>query len=67
MATGSRTLKLSILADVDQLKKSLAQGEKDAQGFGDKMGDVGKKVGAAFALAAAAAAAYAVKIGIDGV
>jgi hypothetical protein len=67
MATGSRTLKLSILADVDQLKKSLAQGEKDAQGFGDKIGDVGKKVGAAFALAAAAAAAYAVKIGIDGV
>lgn len=67
MATGSRTLKLSILADVDQLKKSLAQGEKDAQSFGDKMGDVGKKVGAAFALAAAAAAAYAVKIGIDGV
>ena len=67
MATGSRTLKLSILADVDQLKKSLAQGEKDTQSFGDKMGDVGKKVGAAFALAAAAAAAYAVKIGIDGV
>ena len=67
MATGSRTLKLSILADVDQLKKSLAQGEKDAQSFGDKMGDVGKKVGAAFALAAVAAAAYAVKIGIDGV
>jgi len=67
VATGSRTLKLSILADVDQLKKSLAQGEKDAQSFGDKMGDVGKKVGAAFALAAVAAAAYAVKIGIDGV
>lgn len=67
MATGSRTLKLSILADVDQLKKSLAQGEKDAQGFGDKMGDIGKKIGVAFAVAAAAAAAYAVKIGIDGV
>ena len=67
MAAGSRTLKLSILADVDQLKKSLAQGQNDAQSFGDKMGDIGKKVGAAFALAAAAAAAYAVKIGIDGV
>jgi hypothetical protein len=67
MATGSRTLKLSILADVDQLKKSLAQGEKDTQSFGDKMTNVGAKVGAAFALAAAAAAAYAVKIGIDGV
>jgi hypothetical protein len=67
MATGSRTLKLSILADVDQLKKSLAQGQNDAETFGSKMGDIGKKVGAAFALAAAAAAAYAVKIGIDGV
>jgi len=67
MATGSRTLKLSILADVDQLKKSLAQGEKDTQSFGDKMEGVGKKIGVAFAVAAAAAAAYAVKIGIDGV
>lgn len=67
MAAGSRTLKLTILGDVDQLKKSLSSGEKDVQSFGDKMGDVGKKVGAAFALAAAAAAAYAIKIGIDGV
>jgi len=67
MASGSRTLKLSILADVDQLKKSLAQGEKDTQSFGDKMEGVGKKIGVAFAVAAAAAAAYAVKIGIDGV
>ena len=67
MATGSRTLKLSILAETKQLTDGLKSAEKDVQGFGDKMGDVGKKVGAAFALAAAAAAAYAIKIGIDGV
>ena len=67
MATGSRTLKLSILAETKQLTDGLKSAEKDVQGFGDKMGDIGKKVGAAFALAAAAAAAYAIKIGIDGV
>lgn len=67
MATGSRTLKLSILGDVDNLNKSLKTAGKDVDTFGDKMGKVGKAVGAAFAAAAAAAAAYAVKIGIDGV
>ena len=67
MAGGSRTLKLTILGDVDQLKKSLNQGERDAQGFGNKMDEVGAKIGAAFKVAALAAAAYAVKIGIDGV
>jgi hypothetical protein len=67
MATGSRTLKLSILAETKQLSDGLKSAEKDVQSFGDKMGDIGKKVGAAFALAAVAAAAYAVKIGIDGV
>ena len=67
MATGSRTLKLAILAETKQLTSNLKSAEKDVQSFGDKMGDVGKKVGLAFAAAAAAAAAYAVKIGIDGV
>lgn len=64
---GSRTLKLTILGDVDNLNKSLKTAETDVDSFGTKMGDVGKKIGAAFAVAAAAAAAYAVKIGIDGV
>ena len=31
MATGNRTLKLSILADVDDLKKKLGQGEQEVQ------------------------------------
>jgi hypothetical protein len=64
---GSRTLKLSILGDVDNLNKSLKTATKDVETFGDKMGKVGKMVGAAFVAAAAAAGAYAVKIGIDGV
>jgi hypothetical protein len=64
---GSRTLKLSILGDVDNLNKSLKSATADVETFGDKMGKVGKAIGAAFVAAAAAAAAYAVKIGIDGV
>ena len=64
---GSRTLKLTILGDVDNLNKSLKTATKDVETFGDKMGKVGKMVGAAFVAAAAAAGAYAIKIGIEGV
>jgi len=67
MATGNRTLKLSILADVDELKKSLKTGENEVKGFSDKVSDFGKKAAAAFAVAAAAAAAYATKLAVDGV
>jgi hypothetical protein len=67
MATANRTLKLSILADVDELKKSLKTGETEVKGFSDKVGDFGKKAAAAFAIAAAAAAAYATKLAVDGV
>ena len=64
---GSRTLKLSILGDVDNLNKSLKTATKDVETFGDKMGKVGKVIGAAFVAAAAAAGAYAIKIGVEGV
>lgn len=64
---GSRTLKLSILGDVDNLNKSLKAASADVETFGDKMGKAGKAIGAAFAAAAVAAGAYAVKIGVDGV
>jgi len=64
---GSRTLKLSILADVDDLKKKLDSGSKEVEGFGGKMEKFGKVAAAAFAAAAAAAAAYAVKLAVDGV
>jgi len=67
MAGQSRTLKLSILADVDQLKKSLNTGSTEVEGFAGKLGGFAKKAGAAFAVAAAAAAAYAGTLLIDGV
>lgn len=59
MADGSRTLKLSILADVDNLKKGLTQAGDDTDSFGTKLGSFGAKAGAAFAAAGAAALAYA--------
>jgi hypothetical protein len=67
MASGSRTLKLSILADIDNLKKNLTEADKEVQGFGGKLEKFGKMAAAAFAAAAAAAVAYAGKLAIDGV
>jgi len=64
---GSRTLKLSILADIDNLKKNLTDGSQEVEGFGDKISDYGKKAGLAFAAAGAAAAVYAGKLLVDGV
>ena len=64
---GNRTLKLSILADVDDLRKKLNQGSDEVEGFGGKLGKFGKVAGAAFLAAGAAAAAYAGKLAIDGV
>lgn len=64
---GNRTLKLSILADVDDLNKKLKQANGDVESSASKLSDFGKKAGVAFAAAAAAAGAFAVKIGIDAV
>ena len=64
---GNRTLKLSILADIDGLKKGLAESDKEIEGFGGKLEKFGKVAAAAFAAAAAAAAAYAGKLAIEGV
>jgi len=64
---GNRTLKLSILGDVDDLKKKLGQGSDDVEGFGGKLEKFGKIAGAAFLAAGVAAAAYAGKLAIDGV
>jgi uncharacterized membrane protein YgcG len=57
----SRTLKLSILADVDQLKKSLGAADKSVGSSADKMRDFGKKAALALAAAGAAAVAFAAK------
>ena len=67
MATGNRTLKLSILADIDDLKKKLNQADNAVETNSNKMAEFGKKAAAAFAVAAAAAVAYAGKLAIDGV
>lgn len=65
--TGSRTLKLSILGDIDNLKKSLDQGTQEVSSFGDKITKFGKIASAAFIAAGVAAAAYAGKLLVDGV
>ena len=67
MAGLSRTLKLSILGDVDNLNKSLKSATKDVDTFGDKMTKAGKVAGAALAAATVAAGAFAIKIGVEAV
>jgi hypothetical protein len=67
MARDNRTLKLSILADIDDLKKKLDQADSTVQQSSNKIGEFGKKAAAAFAVAVAAAGAYATKLAIDGV
>jgi len=64
---GSRTLKLSILGDVDNLQKSLKAANADVEQSSSRMGDFSKKAGLAFAAAGVAAAAYAGKLLVDGV
>ena len=64
---GNRTLKLSILADVDDLLKKLKTSENGVDVSSSKLSDFGKKAGVAFAAAAAAAGAMAIKIGIEAV
>jgi hypothetical protein len=60
MATGNRTLKLSILADVDDLKKKLGEADKAVDTNATKISDFGKKAALAFAAVGAAATAFAV-------
>jgi hypothetical protein len=67
MAGQSRTLKLSILADVDQLKKSLQGANDDVEKSSSRLGGFSNTAKMAFAGAGIAAAAYAGKLAIDGV
>ena len=62
-----RTLKLNLLADVDQFGRSLARADNDAKGFAGGIKKYGKIAAGAFLAAGVAAGAYALKIGIDGV
>jgi hypothetical protein len=58
---GSRTLKLSILADVDDLNKKLKAANTDVETSADKITKWGKAAAAGFAIAGAAA----IKFGLD--
>jgi hypothetical protein len=60
MAGASRTLKLSILGDVDNLVKSLKTGETATNNYTTTLGDFAKKAAVAFAAVAGAATAFAV-------
>jgi hypothetical protein len=62
-----RTMKLNLLADVSQFGKSLSKADTDTKSFSSKMKGYGKVAAKAFAGAALAAGALAIKIGVDGV
>ncbi len=64
---GSRTLKLSILAETADLVKGLNSASQETQTFGDKVEAGFSKVGKAAAVAGAAIVALAGKMAIDGV
>jgi len=63
-AQGSRTLKLSLLADVAEFTKGIKTAGTDTQSIGDQFTEFGKKAALAFAAAATAIGAYA-KIAIE--
>jgi hypothetical protein len=67
MADRSRTLKLSILADVDKLNKSLKTGEQDVSSFTGKLQGFSDKITTAFKVATAAAVVFAGKLAIDSI
>ena len=62
-----RTMKLNLLADVADFGRGLDKADKDVKGFSGNLKKYGKIAAGAFLAAGAAAAAYAIKIGIDGV
>lgn len=57
---GSRTLKLTILGDTDNLVKNLKGAQNETESFGERVSEFGKKAALAFAAAAAAVGAFAV-------
>ena len=59
-STGSRTLKLSLLADVAEFSKNINSASKDTDTAGTKFAEFGKAAALAFAAAAAAIGAFAI-------
>jgi hypothetical protein len=62
-----RTMKLNLLADVSNFSTGINTADTEAKGLSGKMEKYGKRMAAAFAVAAAAAGAMAVKIGLESV
>jgi hypothetical protein len=62
-----RTLKLNLLADVDQFVKGMKGAKGDIDNLGYKIGAFSRQASKYFAVAAAAAGAFAIKLGIDSV
>jgi hypothetical protein len=60
-------MKLNLLADVSKFSTGINTADKEAKGLSGKMEKYGKRMAKAFALAAAAAGAMAIKIGLEGV
>jgi len=63
----TRTLKLSLLADVQKFLDGMDKADNTTKSFSSKVGKYSKAMAKSFAVAGAAAGAYAIKIGIDGV
>jgi hypothetical protein len=63
----TRTLKLSLLADVNKFLAGMDKADKGTKTFKDKIGGYSKAMAKSFAIAGAAAGAYAIKLGVDGV
>jgi hypothetical protein len=62
-----RTLKLSLLADVQKFLSGMDQADNSTKSFSKQIGKYSKAMAKSFAIAGAAAGAYALKLGIDGV
>jgi hypothetical protein len=62
-----RTLKLSLLADVQKFLSGMDKADNATKSFSGQIGKYSKAMAKSFAVAGAAAGAYAIKIGIDGV
>ena len=63
----TRTLKLSLLADVNKFLAGMDKADKGTKTFSSSIGKYSKAMAKSFAVAGAAAGAMAVKIGIDSV
>jgi hypothetical protein len=63
----TRTLKLSLLADVTKFVNGMDKAEKGTKNLNDKIGKYSKRMAASFAVAGVAAAGFALKLGIDSV